>query len=193
MKLRSLVVAVALSFAALAASAQTGLYLNPVAMRISNSNADSGLYAFLGQNSTSHMFYGEEFGVYHDFKTSYSFKVGVDVRDSLLTGSGAHLNNFLVGVRFSGHPFHNNWKPYIEPVVGAGTSRAPFTAIHVTKGEYGIYAGLDYETKHHIDLRPIELGYSGLTTASSGTIGQSGPISSSSLLSISAGLIFRFP
>jgi hypothetical protein len=193
MKLRSLTALFVLTLAACASQAQTGLSLNPVAMRISNSTADHGLYAFLGDGSTSRMFYGESFGIYHDFKTQYPFKAGIDVRDSILHGNNASLNNFLVGVRLSGKPFHNNWKPYVEPIVGAGTSKAPSTAIHVTKVEFGVYAGIDYETKHHIDFRVLELGYSSLQTASSATIGASATIPSANIIIIGTGLVFRFP
>ncbi len=193
MNVRSLIVGVLIAAAPIAIHAQTGIYVNPIAMRISNSVADTGLYAFLGQNSTSAMFYGVNLGAYHDFRTPYPFKAGLDVRDSILHGSGAELNNFLVGVRFSGHPFANPLKPYIEPVVGAGTSRAPFTVLHVTRAEYGVYAGVDYETHHHIDFRLVEVGYSSLITASSETIGGLGTVPASNIITISTGLVFRFP
>lgn len=193
MKLRSLIVAVAVAVAPIALHAQTGLYLNPIAQRISISTADHGTFAFLGDGVTSRMFYGVNMGAYHDFKTPYSFKAGLDVRDSVLHGNDALLNNFLIGVRISGKPFNNNWKPYIEPVIGAGTSRAPRTTLHVTKFEYGLYGGLDYTTQHHIDFRVVEIGYTGLRTASSQTIGVSASIPAASILSVSTGFVFRFP
>jgi hypothetical protein len=195
MKLRSLIVVVALSLASFAAhaNAQTGLYLNPVAMHITNSVADKGTYAFLGQNSTAQTFWGVNFGAYYDFKTAYPFKAGLELRDSDLHGSGAALNNFLVGVRFSGKPFDNPLKLYIEPVVGVGSSKAPFTAIRISKVEYGGFAGVDYETHHHVDFRLVEIGYASLITASSETIGASDVIPASNILSISTGLVFRFP
>ena len=197
MKLRFLPVVLTILFAALAAqpraSAQTGLYLNPIAMRISNSVADHGTFAFLGQNSTSAMFYGEEFGAYYDFKTPYAFKAGIDLRDSNLHGNSASLNNFLFGLRISGQPFHNGFKPYIEPAAGVGSSKAPYTAIRVSKGEYGVYAGLDYATHHHIDFRLFEVGYGQLTTASSETIGGTAVVPTSTIVSFSTGLVFRFP
>ena len=67
MKLRSFAAVAALALTALAARAQVGLYLNPVAIRVGNSSADAGPYAFLGQNSTSQVFYGYDFGGYYDF------------------------------------------------------------------------------------------------------------------------------
>jgi hypothetical protein len=78
-------------------------------------------------------------------------------------------------------------------VVGVGTSRAPYTAIHVNKTEYGVYGGLDYQTRHHIDFRALEIGYTQLITASSETIGASGVIPSSTLLTVSTGFVVRFP
>jgi len=193
MKLRSLIIAVAVAIAPVAIHAQTGLYLNPIAMRVSNSTADHGTFAFLGNGSTAATFYGVNLGAYHDFKTPYAIKAGLDVRDSVLHANDAFLNNFLVGVRFSGKPFNNGWKPYLEPVIGAGSSRAPATTLRVTKFEYGLYGGLDYATHHHIDFRVVELGYSGLRTASSQTIGNSATIPAAQIFTISTGLVFRFP
>ena len=193
MKLRSLIIAVAVAIAPVAIHAQTGLYLNPIAMRVSNSTADHGTFAFLGNGSTAATFYGVNSGAYHDFKTPYAIKAGLDVRDSVLHANDAFLNNFLVGVRFSGKPFNNGWKPYLEPVIGAGSSRAPATTLRVTKFEYGLYGGLDYATHHHIDFRVVELGYSGLRTASSQTIGNSATIPAAQIFTISTGLVFRFP
>jgi hypothetical protein len=196
MKLRSLVIVLTVALAPLAGHAQVGLFLNPIAMRVSNSTADHGLFAFLGDGKTSQMFYGPEFGAYYDFKTPYTFHAGVEMRDSIVHGNSASLNSFEVGLRLSGKPFTHPWKPYVEPFIGAGTSEAPLTAIHVTKAKYGVYAGLDYETHHHIDFRAIEIGYSSLKTASSVTIGGGGTSNtfpSSTILSISTGLVFRFP
>jgi hypothetical protein len=197
MNLRSLIVAFApalvLSLAPAALHAQTGLYLNPIAQRISNSTADKGTFAFLGQNSKSQMFYGPQLGAYYDFKTPYAFKAGIDLRDSIMHGAGAGLNSFLVGVRISGKPFGNALKPYLEPVVGVGSSRAPFTTFHVKKAEYGAYAGLDYETHHHLDFRLVEFGYTSLITVSSETVGGTATIPAANILSVSTGLVLRFP
>ena len=193
MNLRSLVVGAVLAFVPVAVSAQVGLYINPIAVRISNSVADSGLYAFLGQNSTSAMFYGVNFGGYYDYKTTSPIIAGIDLRDSLLHGGGAEINNFLVGLRISGRPAHSALKPYLEPAVGLGSSRAPFTQLHVKKVEYGVFAGVDYPTQHHVDFRLIEIGYGSVATAGSETIGATKTIPSSTMLTISTGLVFRFP
>jgi hypothetical protein len=196
MKLRSLiVVALALVSTALpsALHAQVGVFLNPIAMRITNSVADTGDFAFLGQNSKSQMFYGPEFGGYYDYKTQYGFKAGIEMRDAYVTGGGAKLNSFLFGIRISGQPFHNALKPYIEPAVGVGSSRAPFTTRRINKAQYGAFAGLDYTTHHHVDFRLVEIGYNSLITASSETIGGHDTIPAANIFTISTGLVFRFP
>ncbi len=198
MNLRSLIVVVACALAPVAfeapLQAQTGLYLNPIAMRISNSVADHGTFAFLGQYSKSQIFYGVNFGVYHDFAVpNYPFKVGLELRDSYLHGSGAVLNNFLVGVRLASNVFDNHFKVYLEPFFGDGKSGAPFTVFRIGKVEYGAFAGIDYATHKHIDFRLIEIGYASLITASSETIGGTGAVPASNILSFTSGIVFRFP
>ncbi len=133
MKVRFFLVAAATFLTSTALHAQYGaLYVNPIASRISNSTADTGTFAFLGQNVTSRIFWGVNFGGYYDVKRSDKFALGGDVRDSILHGNNAGLNNFLVGLRIS-RPAPERLRPYVEPFVGAGTSRAPETTIHVTK------------------------------------------------------------
>ena len=193
MNLRSLIVGVVLAAAPAAVHAQIGIYINPVAMHITNSTADTGLYSFLGPNSKAQWFEGVDFGAYYDRKTPFPFKAGVDIRDSLLHGAGAALNAFDVGLRLSGKLPGSRIKPYIEPFVGAGTTRAPFTVLHITRAHYGALAGVDFETKHHVDFRVVEVGYSSLITASSETIGATASIPAANILSVSSGLVFRFP
>lgn len=193
MKLRFVLLLVVSAMVAGAARAQFGLYVNPIGIRISNSTADTGTFAFLGQNSTSKLFWGANLGTFYDFQSSSKIRAGVDVRDSILHGGGAALNNFLVGVRFSPSPGTSRLRPYIEPVLGAGTSRAPFTAIRVTKFEGGVFAGLDYVAGRHVNLRAVEVGYANLSTVSSQTIGSATTVPSATLLSFSSGIVFRFP
>ena len=198
MNLRSLIVGVALAIAPAAAHAQVGLYINPAAELVTNSVADSGLYAFLGQNSKSAVFYGFDVGGYYEHKTGLPYlKAGVELHDSLLHANNAKLNNFDAGLRLSFKPFHNGFKPVVEPWIGAAASRAPFTSINVTKKiEYGITGGLEYETHHHIDFRLIDVTYGKLTTVSSATIGGavSGGVSipASTGVSFTSGFVFRF-
>jgi hypothetical protein len=195
MKLRYLAPVVVLALTTVAARAQAGvgLYLNPIAIRVSNSFADSGPYAFLGQNSTSNVFYGYNLGGYYDFFHSGSLNAGFDMRFSDLHADNAMLRNFLVGPRFSAQPFTLPFRPYVEVAVGSGTTKAPDSTIHRTKLGYDIYAGLDYAIASHVDFRAIEIGYGSLTTASTSTIAASGPtIPASKLISFSSGLVFRF-
>lgn len=195
MKLCSLLIAAATSLTSVALHAQVGLYVNPIAIRVSNSMADTGTFAFLGQNVTSRVFWGVNFGGYYDRKLTDKITVGGDVRDSILHGDNALLNNFLVGVRIS-RAEPARLRPYLEPAVGLGSSRAPETTIHVSKLEYGVFAGADYALGRHVDFRAIEVGYGNLATASSVTIGGGGgnrTFPSANLLSFSSGFVFRIP
>ncbi|HUD21225.1 MAG TPA: hypothetical protein VMQ60_00120, partial [Acidobacteriaceae bacterium] len=101
MKLRSIAAVAVLIFATYAAQAQVGLYFNPVAIRVSNSSADAGPFAFLGQNSTSQVFYGYDYGGYYDFLHSGSLSAGFDLRESDLHANNALLRSFMVGPRIS--------------------------------------------------------------------------------------------
>lgn len=109
MKLRHLATVVFLALTTIAAHAQTeqgnvGLYFNPIAIRASNSIAESGPYAFLGQNSTSQVFFGYDLGGYYDFFHSGKLATGFDMRYSDLHANNALLRDFLVGIRVSATP-----------------------------------------------------------------------------------------
>jgi hypothetical protein len=198
MKLRYLATVVLLAMTTVAAYAQSdnhvGLYLNPVAIRVSNSIPDSGPFAFLGQNSTSQVFYGFDLGGYWDFFQSGKIGAGMDIRESDLHANNALLKSFLVGARVSAHPFARPFKPYLQASVGVGTTKAPASTVHVSKLDYAIYAGVDYTIQRHVDFRMAEIGYGSLTTASTATVGGGGDfaITASKLLSFSTGLVFRF-
>jgi hypothetical protein len=209
MKLRYLATVVVLALTTVAANAQTsihaqtpdapaqgnvGLYLNPIAIRVSNSVADIGPFAFLGQNSKSNVFYGFNLGGFYDFYHSGSLAAGFDMRFSGLHANNAALKQFMVGIRVAGHPFVRPFKPYAEVAFGNGSTKAPNSAVHVNKIGYGIFAGVDYTLARHVDFRAIEMGYGALTTASSATVGAGGSfaIPASKLLSFSSGLVFRF-
>ena len=193
MKFRLLATVVGLALTTVAAHAQVGLYLNPIAIRVSNAKADTGPFAFLGDNATSRVFYGVNFGGYYNFFHQGKTEAGLDVRDSIVHANNASLNSFLVGVRVATKPFTRPLKPYVQASVGVGTSRAPTSLIRVSKIQYGIYGGADYTLNPHVDFRIVEVGYGSLTTASSTTVGGSGAITASRLLSFSTGLVFRFP
>jgi hypothetical protein len=193
MKLRYLATVVFLALTTVAAHAQVGLYLNPVAIVANNSVPDTGSFAFLGQNSTSQVFYGYNLGGYYDFFHSGKIATGFDMRYSDLHANNAMLREFLVGVRISATPFARPFKPYAVISVGDGTTKAPLSTVHISKLDYGVFAGVDYTLAHHVDIRILEVGYGSLSTASTSTIAASGPsIPASTLVRFSSGLVFRF-
>jgi hypothetical protein len=198
MKLRYLATVVFLALTTVAAHAQSqgnvGLYFNPIATRVSNTVVDSGPFAFLGQNSTSQVFYGYDLGGYYDFYHSGKLNAGFDMRFSDQHANNAMLKNFLVGVRVSGSPFSRPFKPYIQASIGEGSTKAPASTVHVGKVNYAVFGGIDYTLARHVDFRVIEIGYGSLTTVSSATVGAGGNIAipSSTLLNFSSGLVFRF-
>jgi hypothetical protein len=198
MKLRYLATVVVLVLTTVAARAQeqgnVGLYFNPIAIRVSNTVADTGPFAFLGQNSTSQVFYGYDLGGYYDFFHAGNISTGFDMRFSDLHANNAMLRDFLVGIRVSAKPFTRPIKPYIQVSVGEGSTKAPNSTVHVAKLDYGIFGGVDYTLGRHVDLRAIEIGYGSLTTVSSATVGAGGNVAipASKLLNFSSGLVFRF-
>lgn len=192
MKFRLFAAILGLALTTGVAHAQIGLYLNPVAIRVSNSKADTGPFAFLGDNTTSRMFYGVNMGGYYNFLHRGKTEVGLDIRDSITHGNSASLNSFLVGVRVATQPFSHPIKPYIQLSAGVGTSRPPTSLVRTSRAQYDIFGGADYTINRHLDFRMFEVGYSSLTTASSSTIGGIGNIPASRLVSFSTGLVLRF-
>jgi hypothetical protein len=174
-------------------AADVGLYVNPLFLRIRNSQPDSGTFAFLGDNTTSRMFYGASIGGYVNFFHSPKFDAGIDIRDTIATANNADLNSFLVGGRIVAKPIAERFKPYLQLSIGAGRSKPPTSTVHLTRFQYGIYGGLDYTLHRHVDFRVVELGYGSVSTINSGNFNGTHSFSASSLLSISTGLVFRFP
>ena len=117
MKLRLVVSCLALALLHLAARAQdnpsqvnpanasetkvgpgdVGLYVNPVGLHITNSKADTGTFAFLGENQTARWFYGASIGGYVNFYHAPRFDAGIDLRDTIVSSNNAKLNSFMVG------------------------------------------------------------------------------------------------
>jgi hypothetical protein len=192
MKLRLLVSSLALALGTMAAHAQVGLYFNPVVSRVSNSTPDSGPFAFLGQNGTSQIFGGVDFGGYYDFSHSPKFDVGFDMRDAIQHADNGSLNSFLVGLKVQAHPLAHNLKPYLQASVGAGRTKAPLSPIHITKLEYDIFGGVDKVLGKHVDWRIVEVGYGSVETIGSQTFGGGTSIPSAKLLNFSTGFVFRF-
>ena len=170
-----------------------GLYVNPVTIHITNSQPDTGVFAFLGDNTTERWFWGANIGGYVNFFHDPKFDVGIDVRDSIVSGNNATLNSFLVGGRIIAKPIAEKYKPYLQLSVGVGSSKAPHSTVHLSRFEYGIYGGIDYTLSKHVDFRAFELGYGSVSTISSANFGGTVPIPNSRLFSVSSGLVFRFP
>jgi opacity protein-like surface antigen len=198
MKLRYLATVVFFALTTVAAHAQSdnqvGLYFNPLATRVSNSVQDSGPFNYFSPGSTSQVMYGFDLGGYYEFIHSAKLDAGLDLRDSDMHTNNALLRSFLLGAHVSAHPFSRPFKPYLLATIGYGTTKSPQSTLHVTKVDYGIFAGVDYTLQRHVDYRIVEIGYGSLITSSSATIGGGGNIAipSSTLLSFSTGLVFRF-
>jgi hypothetical protein len=193
MKLRLLAPCLFFVLASVVTRAQIGLYVNPIATDITNSQADSGTFAFLGTGVTSRTFWGVNIGAYYDVSRSKSATLGIDVRDSIVRGNGAKLNSFLVGPRIASAPLDGKFKPYIEPVIGAGSSRPATNPASVTNFQWGVFGGVDYVLNRYVDFRMVEVGYGRVTTVSSGDYEGPNTFPASRLISISAGLVFRIP
>ena len=170
-----------------------GLYVNPIGIGIRNSMADTGTFAFLGDTTTSRTFYGAAIGGYVNFFHAQKYDAGLDIRDVLVSANNARLNSFLVGGRIAVKPIAEKFKPYVQLSVGVGSSKAPHSTVHISKFQYGIYGGLDYTLAKHVDFRAVELGYGSVSTINSGNFNGATTFPSSSLFSVSTGLVFRIP
>ncbi|WP_433973159.1 hypothetical protein [Tunturiibacter lichenicola] len=195
MRLQFLVPCLALALSTMAAGAQVGLYINPVATRISNSkiDPDPDPFGFLGANTTSRTFWGANIGGYYEFFHGSKADVSVDFRDSIVHGNGASLNSFLIGARVSGKPIATSFVPYAQLSGGFGSSKAPTSPIRLNRGTFDIYGGVDYRFSSHVDFRAVEVGYGTVSTVNSGDFGGPTSLGSSKLLNFSTGLVFRIP
>jgi hypothetical protein len=192
MRLRLLAVIAGLAIATGAAQAQIGIYATPTFSYISNSTADTGVFAFLGDNSKSRVFKGFGIGVYDDLLHSPRFDVGVDVRTNLLRGGGAQLANFLLGGRVAYKPANSSFRPYVDLLGGVAGTRPAHNPRSVSKPLYSISAGVDYRLGHRVDFRVIEVGYSSLQTINSSTVNtQETALPSSQLINFSTGFVFH--
>ena len=192
MKLRFFA-AIVVSFAmtTIAAHAQVGIYVSPIATHIANSVADTGPFAFLGENSKSQWFYGISIGGYYDLYNQGKLRAGIDIRDTIQHGNNASVNQFLVGARVSGSPFKRPFKPYGQLSVGAGTTKAPTNQLHLTRAVFSGAGGVDYTLNRRFDWRIIEVSYGSLTTISTASIGSGQSIPNSRLLGLSTGIVIH--
>jgi hypothetical protein len=199
MKLRLLVPTLALALlplgftSAAAAQGPVGLYFNPLVSRISNSKADTGPFAFLGDNNKSAIFGGIVFGGYYNFSHSPGFDIGIDVRDAIQHGNSASLNSFMVGPRIAFKPKAFGLSPYAQLSVGSGRSVSPYSPAPTTKLEYVVSGGLDKSLNRHVDFRVIEIGYGSVTTVSSSVHNGGTSIPAARVLNFSTGFVFRLP
>jgi hypothetical protein len=192
MKLRLLAALAALAIASGAAQAQIGIYATPLVTRISNSTADTGVFAFLGAGNTARFFEGFGVGVYDNLYHSGQIDAGVDVRTNIMRGGGAQLTNFLVGGRVAFKPVSLPFKPYVDLMGGVAGTRPAHNPRSLSKPEYSISAGIDYPLGKRIDFRVIEVGYSSVQTINSGTVNtQAQQLPSSGMINLSTGLVFH--
>lgn len=190
-KLRLLVLVLALGTIAGAARAQVGIYFNPVVTRISNSKADTGPFAFLGDGQKSQIFGGVVFGAYYDISRGPHYNIGVDMRDAIEHGNNASINSFLLGVRLTGR-VQERLRPYVELAVGDGRTRSPVSPAHINKLEADAFVGADYRLGRHVDFRIAEIGYGTVQTVSTATYNPSVTYPNARLLNFSSGFVFRF-
>jgi hypothetical protein len=174
-------------------STDVGLYVNPVGVHITNSQADTGTFAFLGDNTTARWFVGANIGGYINFFHNPKYDAGIDIRDSIVSANNAKLNSFLVGARIIAKPIAEKFKPYLQLSVGVGSSKPPTSPIKLNRVQYGIFGGLDYTLAKHVDFRAFELGYGAVSTINSGNFGGAVSFPNSRLFSVSSGLVFRVP
>ena len=192
MKLRWLLPAVGLLLMTAGARAQVGLYITPMGTHVTNSQADTGVFAFLGQDATSRTFGGVGIGAYYELGHDPKVNFAVDMRDEVEHGGGAFMNSFLVGAKVSGKLANPRLKPYVQLSGGLGSTRSPLSVVKADKAMYKVYAGMDIALNPHVDFRALEIGYGTLTTISSALYGGSKPIPAADLLSFASGFVFRF-
>ncbi len=173
------------------AQGQAAVYFNPIVTRVSNSQVDTGTFAYLGQGNTSALRGGVAIGGSYMFPHGSKAAFGLDLRDEWQRGSNALLNDFLIGVRGQA-TVSERLKPYVQVSGGAGTTRAPFTAVRTTKGLFKVYGGLDYTLNKRLDFRAVEIGYGSLTTANTALYNSTTSYPASKLISFSSGLVVHF-
>jgi hypothetical protein len=192
MKLLYSIALLALFLVPASSFAQVGIYVNPIATHVSTSEADHGVFAFLGDNTTSRMFWGVNMGAYYDRWHGQKYDLGLDVRDTITGANNARMNEFLVGARVVAKSWSPSWRPYVQLSGGAGTTRAPHSTVSTTRATWNVYAGADYRWTRYIDIKVMEVGYGTLTTISSASVGSAATtLPSANLLHFSAGLVFR--
>ena len=186
MKLRSLAVVAVLVLTALAAHAQTqnqsqgnfSLYLNPVAIRVSNPTPDTGPFAFLGQNSTSQVFYGFDLGGYYDF---FHFPAASPPAWTCARATCTPTTPCSGASWQASHLRPTLQAPLQALYSGLGRPRhhqAPKQHRPPQQGRLCPLRRCRLHAARHVDFRVFELGYGSLTTVSSATVGNGGTLMS---------------
>lgn len=190
-KLVKMCPAMLLGLVTIGVRAQVSAYLNPIVTRLSNSQVDTGTFAYLGNGNTSAIRGGVAIGASYMFRSASRVQFGLDMRDEWQGGGDSLLNSFLVGGR-AAYAVTDRLRPYLQVSGGVGTTRAPFTAVRTSKAMAKVYAGVDYRVSPHVDFRAVEIGFGELTTASDAQYNSALSYPADTLISFSSGLVFRF-
>jgi hypothetical protein len=184
MNLRSLIITLAIALSTITTHAQVGIY-----GKLDINHFSGSIVA--GVPAASTWYYGPGVGVYYDFLHLGPVSLGADLRGDLLYGSQSKYRSALFGLRLAAKPPLLPIRPYIQGSVGAGGPRytGPLGAGinppgYSTKFQYQIAGGVDFTLLPHLDLRAAEIGYGRMT-------GINEPVTT--MLTISTGLVFRFP
>lgn len=192
MKLRLFAALLGLLLTSAAAHAQYGFYVNPVASRISNSQADYGTFAFMGDGNTSAWFKGVNYGGYVTASNSGKNEIGVDIRGSYVRNNNAPLKSFLIGLRGSHFVDGLGVRAYGEVLGGLASSAPPHNPKSARRGMFSVVAGIDQPLAKNVDWRIIEVGYGKVSVMNSTVVAPVQSYPMSTVMSLSTGLVFRF-
>jgi hypothetical protein len=159
-----------LLFVTIAASAQTGIYIEYGGSKV---DAPSNQWV-----------YGPTFGVYHDFYSVPLVHLGADLRASVLgISQTTTLTSGMLGPRVSVHPRVLPIMPYLEALGGIGHYDFGGDQGSNTQFEYQFLAGIDYTLIPRLDWRVVDFSYGGLSVFN-GTLHPK---------TLSTGLVLRLP
>jgi hypothetical protein len=140
-------------------------------------------------------------GVYYDFKSFGPVRFGADLRGELLHanksaaspigGDGStRVHDALGGLRASFTTPINFLRPYAQVSAGWASSDVANLNIETYTNyvKYEVFAGADIRVFPILDVRPIELGFGGMSR-----VGNGSGNSSLTVKSIGAGVVFHLP
>jgi hypothetical protein len=184
MKLRWLSVLLGIAIYSASAHAQIGVYGTFDSVRLTASSVGSTA-------QTTTWYNGAGAGIYYNFLHMGPIALGADLRGNLLTGSQQKYRSALFGLRLAAKPPLLPVRPYVQASIGTGgASHSGLNGvgtIYSDKFQYLVAGGVDYTLVPHVDFRLVEVGYGRMTGISSGS-----PAPTSTLVSISTGLVVRF-